>query len=117
MTIIILQFLHSTIFIYWHACNNIIFLAQARPTMSCILLVVGASLSDNVTAWQSVNAVCLGCMTHGACVGHWTPDYSAMEATGSAFKRRWLDCCHLSMPFPRPAACAGPACVQHACIL
>jgi len=35
----ILQFLHSTTFIYWHACNNIIFLAQARPTMSCILLV------------------------------------------------------------------------------
>ena len=25
-----------------------------------------------------------GCLTQGACVGHWTPDYSAMEATGSA---------------------------------
>ena len=36
----------------------------------------------NVTAWQSVNAVCIGCLTHGACacVGHWTPDYGAMEA-------------------------------------
>ena len=42
--------------------------------------------SDNVTAWQSVNAVCLGCLTHGTCVGHWTPDYSAMETTGSACK-------------------------------
>jgi len=40
--------------------------------------------SDIVTAWQSFNAVCLGCLTHGACVGHWTPDYSAMEATSSA---------------------------------
>ena len=40
--------------------------------------------SDNVTAWQSVNAVCLGCLTHGACVGHWTPDYSAMETTSIA---------------------------------
>jgi len=27
---------------------------------------------------------CVGCLTHGACVGHWTPDYSAMEATCSA---------------------------------
>ena len=34
--------------------------------------------SDNVTAWQSINVVCLGCLTHGACVGHWTPDYSAI---------------------------------------
>ena len=53
-------------------------------------------------------------------VGHWTPDYSAMEATGSCYSacnRRWLECCHLSMPSPRPAACAGPACVQHACII
>jgi len=40
----------------------------------------------DVTAWQSVNAVCLGCLTHGACVGHWTPDYSVMEAIGSACK-------------------------------
>jgi len=37
-----------------------------------------------------------------------------MEATGSACKRRWLQCCHLSMPPLQPAACAGPACVQHA---
>jgi len=36
----ILQFLHSTSFTYWHACNIIIFLAQARPTMPCILLVI-----------------------------------------------------------------------------
>jgi len=77
-------------------------------------------MSDIVTTWQSVNAVCLGCLTHGTCVGHYTPDYSAMEATGSAIaacKRRWLECCHLSMPSPQPAACAGPACVQHTCIL
>ena len=31
-----------------------------------------------------MDAICLGCLTYGACVGHWTPDYSAMEATGSA---------------------------------
>ena len=46
--------------------------------------------SDIITAWQSVNAMCLGCLTHGACVGYWTPDYSVMEATSSrysAFKR------------------------------
>jgi len=50
-------------------------------------------------------------------VTQWTADYSAMEATGSASKRRWLECCHLSMPSPRPAVCPGPSCVQHACIL
>ena len=27
-----------------------------------------------------------------------------MEATGSTCKRRWLECCHLSMPSPRPVA-------------
>jgi len=38
---------------------------------------------------------CVGCLTHGACVGHWTPDYSAMEAIGSACKKkRWLEYCH-----------------------
>ena len=41
--------------------------------------------SDIVTAWRSVNAVCLGCLTHGACVGHWTPDCSTMEANGSRY--------------------------------
>jgi len=40
--------------------------------------------SDIITAWQSFNAGCVGCLTHSACIGHWTPDYSAMEATGSA---------------------------------
>ena len=34
--------------------------------------------SDNVTARQSDSAVCLGCLTHCACVGHWTPDYSTI---------------------------------------
>ena len=72
--------------------------------------------SDIVTAWQYVNAVCLGCLTHGAFVGHWTADYSAMEATGSACKRRWLECCHLSMLSPRPVACAGPASLCAACL-
>ena len=28
-------------------------------------------------------------------------------------EKRWLECCHLSTPSPT-AACAGPACVQHA---
>ena len=48
--------------------------------------------SDIVTAWQSVNAVCLGCLTHGARIGHWTPDYSTMEATGSAIVHVKEDC-------------------------
>jgi len=44
-------------------------------------------------------------------------DYSAMEATGSTWKRRWLECCYPSMPSPQPAACAGPVCVKHTRIL
>ena len=47
---------------------------------------------------------------------HWTPTSShnsTMEATGSACKRTWLECCHLSMPSPQPAACAGqPVCIN-----
>ena len=27
----------------------------------------------DVTAWQSISVVCLGSLTHSACVGHWTP--------------------------------------------
>ena len=46
----------------------------------------------NLSVWQSVSVVCLGCLTQGACVGHWTPDYSTMEVMGSACKRRWLVC-------------------------
>ena len=55
-----------------------------------------SSQSDNVTAWQSVDAVCLGCLTHGACVGHWTRDYSAMEATVKEDGQSAVICpCHL----------------------
>ena len=59
-----------------------------------------------VTAWQSVDAICLCCLSNSSCV----------EVTGlqSLLKcGRWLECCDLSMPSP-PTACAGPACVQHA---
>ena len=42
----ILQFLHSTSFTYWHACNIITFLTQACPTMSYILLVI---IHDHIT--------------------------------------------------------------------
>jgi len=72
--------------------------------------------ATEATAWQSVDAVCLCCLTHGFC--HWTlisSDYSGMEASGSACKKRMvIECCHLSMPSPRPAWSAGPVCVQHA---
>ena len=60
-----------------------------------------------VTAWQSVNAICLCCLTNGSC----------FEVIGLQFlltcERRWLECCDMSMPSP-PTACAGPTCVQHA---
>ena len=49
------------------------------------------------------------------CQSHWTPTSShnsVMEATGSTCKRRWIECCHLCMPSPWPAACAGPAYVS-----
>ena len=55
-----------------------------------------------VTARHCADAVCLCCLTHG----------SYVEVTG-LHKRRWLECCCLSMPSP-PALCAGPICVQHA---
>jgi len=66
----ILQFLHSTSFIYmyWHACNSIIFLTQACSTMSCILLVVGASLSKPHTSVTSLPP----CMCMFACLLAWT---------------------------------------------
>ena len=102
----------------------------------------------DITAWHSVNAICLCCvvsfpddfslfvpfgrmkclacesiccLTHSACVQvtglpPLSSHNSTKEATGSACKRRWLECCHLSIAPPWPAACAGPACVQQACI-
>jgi len=46
------------------------------------------------TAWQSIDAVCLCCLTHGSCVEitglqyrYYASDYSAMEATSSVHKR------------------------------
>ena len=36
----------------------------------------------DITAWQSVDTICLCCPTHGVCVSHWTPPSphnSAME--------------------------------------
>jgi len=45
--------------------------------------------------------------------GYYASDYSAKEATRSARKKRWLECCNVSMPSP-PAACAWPSCVRHA---
>ena len=63
--------------------------------------------------WQrdhlSVDAINLSC-----CLTEW---FLWDEVTGIQFiltcKRRWLECYHLSMPYP-PAACVGPTCVQHA---
>ena len=34
----------------------------------------------DITAWQSVNTVCLCCLTHGVCVSHWTPPSSHNSA-------------------------------------
>jgi len=84
-------------------------------------LTYSVAKAIDITTWQSVDAnLSLLPDSWCLCQSHWTPTSShnsAMEATGSACKRRWLQCCHLSMPPPRPAAYAGPACMQHACIL
>ena len=68
-------------------------------------LAYSVARAIEVTAWQSVDAVCLCCLTHCFCV----------EVTGQSLLtcRRWLGDCPLSMPSP-PAACVGPTCVQHA---
>ena len=34
----------------------------------------------DITAWQSVDTVCLCCLTHGVCVSHWTPPSSHNSA-------------------------------------
>ena len=53
------------------------------------------------------------------CWSHWLQSLLTyvlcflLQCISSACKRRWLECCHLSIPSP-PVACAGPACVQHA---
>jgi len=78
-------------------------------------LTYSVARAIDVTTWQSFDVVCLCCLTHGACVKV-TVLQRTMEVTTSA-RKRWLECCHLSMPSLRPATCAGPACVQHACIL
>jgi len=60
-------------------------------------------------------AICQCCLSllpgsQFLCWSHWSPnssDYSTVEATSTMCKRRWLECCHLSMPSPCPAACAA----------
>ena len=72
-------------------------------------LIYSVARAREVTAWQSVDAVSLCCLTHCSCV----------EVTGLhslLLRKWWQECCHLSIPFP-PAACVGPTCVQHACII
>ena len=70
----------------------------------------------DITAWQSVAMLFffVAWLTVPMSGSQWTPNYShnsAMEGTRSACKRRWFECCHLSMPPPWPTVCAGPACV------
>jgi len=48
----------------------------------------------DITEWQSVDTVCLCCLTHGVCVSHWTPPSSRNSAM------ELLECYHLSMPSP-----------------
>jgi len=74
-------------------------------------LAYSVSRVMEVSAWQSVNAICfVACMTHGSC--HWTVRSllaTAMEATGST--------CPLISVYAIstwPAVWAGPACVHHA---
>ena len=75
-------------------------------------LTYSVSRVIGVTAWQSVNAFCLRCLTHGSC--HWTqiPSGYCDGATGRLCQKRWLSSVHAISTWP--AACAGPACVQHA---
>ena len=81
-------------------------------------LAYSVSRVIEVSAWQSVNAVCfVACMTHGSC--HWTVRSllaTAMEATSSTCQKRWLECFHLPCHIISTwlTVCAGPACVQHA---
>ena len=58
-----------------------------------------------VTAWQSVDAVCHGRLTHGSC--HWT-QISFGYSNGGYWQRmskNWLECFHLSMPSPYDLRC------------
>jgi len=64
-------------------------------------LTYSVATATEVTAWQSIDAVYLCCLTHGACVKV-TGLQSLLTTTMS---RRWLQHCHLST---WPAACAGP---------
>lgn len=53
-----------------------------------------------VSAWQSVNAICLCCVAHSSCIevkGLQSLLTRAMGATGSACQKRWLECNHLPM--------------------
>jgi len=34
----------------------------------------------DITAWQSVDTICLRCLTHGVCVSYWTPPSSRNSA-------------------------------------
>ena len=65
-------------------------------------LTSSVSRVTEVTAWQSVDAVCLCFLTHGSC--HWTQisyDYSQMGATSSQWQK---DGFHPSMTSPHAVA-------------
>ena len=61
-----------------------------------------------VSAWQSVNAVCLCCVAHSSCIevkGLQSLLTGAMWATGSACQKQWLECYHLPTLSPHDLLC------------
>ena len=65
-------------------------------------LTYSMAIAMEVTAWQSVDAICHCCLTPGSC--HWTQISSGYSDGGyqqcvSSWKS-WLECFHHSMPSP-----------------
>jgi len=60
----------------------------------------------DITAWQSVNTVCLCCLTHGVCASYWTMPDSTLFS-----QQRDGECYHLSMPSPLPQCSVCAACL------
>jgi len=48
-----------------------------------------------VTTWQSVDAVCLCCLTHGSC--HWTQTSSGLSVSPMPKRMAFICPCHLHM--------------------
>jgi len=73
-------------------------MATARTETTCGL-TYSVSRAREVTAWQSVNAICLCCLTDSSC--HWTHTHLFwVQRWGLPEVRAKEDGFHLSMPSP-----------------